>query len=95
MKKTKQQESRVPGYFPLGSGTPVRAWVYTPSLLGQLRRSGIDSGLGWISGRARDMVISEHWSLPAWAISCYVVKFKGCVFSVLWPAEEVTFLSGH
>ena len=43
--------------------------------------------------RARDVVIAKHWSLPAWAISCYV-KFKKSAFSVKWWAEEVTFLSG-
>lgn len=55
-------------------------------------------GLGWticlqIPDTVRDVAISEHWSLPAWAISFYFVKFKRCVFSVLRFAEEATFLS--
>lgn len=57
------------------------------------QRPGADN-VGGSLNRARDVAVSEHWSLPAWAISFYFVKFTKCVFSVVWFAEEVTFLSG-
>lgn len=39
-------------------------------------------------------IISEHWSLPAGASSFHFVKFKKCLFSVVWSVEEVIFLTG-
>jgi hypothetical protein len=108
--RTSCRSWRIRGNCSLGSGSAAqRLWwgplwfylpsAYTPSAPQKLKCTVMVTGPGvdsimWNPDGTGHVAASGQWSISAWAISFSFVRLKKWVFSCIWSAREVTFLSG-